>query len=182
MKVFLRAFEPDDLKLINAWHNDEEINSQTGGSKYFVSSFYDKKWIEDKMLNNRDNVYCAICETESSEMIGYISLNNIDYRNGKADWGGIVLGNKSKRSKGYASFAAFLILKYGFEELGLNKITGYWLESNTASIMIGKLFGFKKEGILRKEVFKNGQFQDVTVMSILKEEYQTLKENFGWKL
>ena len=181
MKIFLRAFEPDDLKLINEWHNDEDINSQTGGVKYFVSSFYDKKWLEDKMLNNRDNVYCAICEHESAKMVGYISLNNIDYRNRKADWGGIVLGDKTKRSKGYASEASFQILKYGFEELGLNKVTGYWLESNTASIIIGKLFGFRKEGTLRQDVFKNGEFRDVTVMSIIKEEYQVLKENFGNK-
>ena len=45
MEVYLRAFEITDLTLINKWHNDDEINSLTGGNKYFVSSEYDKKWL-----------------------------------------------------------------------------------------------------------------------------------------
>ena len=178
MNVFLRAFEPDDLQLINKWHNDDDINSLTCGSRYFVSSIYDKKWLEDKMLNNSKNVYCAICEKETGNMVGYVSLNDIDYRNSKAAWGGIIIGNEQNRNKGYASNATFLILQYAFEELGLNKVTGYWLESHKASLLIGQMFGFKKEGMLRQEVFKNGVFNDVVVMSMLKEEYNLMKENY----
>lgn len=181
MKIYLRAFEPGDLSLLNEWHNDEEINSQTLGNKYFVSSFYDRKWLEEKMSNNRDNVYCAICEKTTNKMIGYVSLNDIDYRNRKAVWGGIVIGDKNSRSKGYASDAAFMILKYAFEELGLNKVTGYWLQTNKASLVISQLLGFTKEGILRKDVFKRGEYQDVLVMSMLKEEYNFLKEKYGDK-
>lgn len=178
MKVYLRAFESDDLSLLNKWHNDNEINQLTCGNSYFVSSFYDKQWIEEKMLNNNENVYCAICEKQTSKMIGYLSLNHIDYRNSKAVWGGIIIGDKQSRSKGYASNATFLILKYAFEELGLNKITGYWQESHNTSIVLGQMMGFKKEGVLRGDVFKDGNYKNVVIMSILKEEYTLLKKNY----
>jgi RimJ/RimL family protein N-acetyltransferase len=179
MNVFLRAFEMDDLPLINKWHNDEDINSLTGGNKYFVSSYYDKRWLEDKMLNNKDNIYCAICKKKTGNMIGYVSLNDIDYRNRKALWGGIVIGDKESRNKGYASNATFQLLQYAFEELGLNKVTGNWLQSHKTSLLLGQLFGFKKEGVLRSEVFKGGEYHNVVIMSMLKQEYQLLKQNYG---
>ena len=33
MRVYLRAFELDDYKLINKWHKDEEITEFVGGNK-----------------------------------------------------------------------------------------------------------------------------------------------------
>jgi len=179
MKVYLRAFEIEDYKLINKWRKDEEIQSLTGGNKFFVSSEREKKWVEDKIFNDINEIYCAICLKENNKMIGYISLNNIDLRNRKAFWGGMLIGDKSERNKGYATNAAYLMLKYGFEELNLNKITSEWLEDNKASIIIGKMIGFKQEGIFKKEIYKNGKYNNVIIMSLFKDNFKYLKENFG---
>jgi len=181
MKVYLRAFEYTDLELINKWHNDEEINLMTGGNKYYISSEYDKKWLEDKMLNNTKNIYCAVCIKKNDKMIGFISLNNIDYRNRKAYWGGMLIGDKEERNKGYATNAAYLMLRHGFEELCLNKITGHWIEDNKASILIGKMMGFKQEGKLKDEVYKNDKYNNVIIMSLFKDDFKYVKENFGGK-
>lgn len=178
-ELHLRAFEYEDLELINRWHNDEEINSMTGGAKRYVSSEYDKKWLEDKMLNNSTNIYCAICTKNKNKIIGFISLNTIDYINRKAYWGGLLIGDKEERNKGYATNATYLMLKYGFEELGLNKITGHWLEDNKVSIILGKMMGFKQEGKLKDEVYKNGRFNNVIIMSLFNDDFKFLKENFG---
>ena len=173
MKVYLRAFETTDLELLNQWHNDEEINLLTTGRKYFVSSEYDKKWLENKMFDNNSQVYCAICETESKKMIGYTGLTEIDYVNRKAFWGGLVIGDKAARNKGFATSASIQILKYGFCELGLNKIWAYWLdEHKTALFTTGKMLGFVKEGLLRQDVFKGNKFHDVIIMSLLKADFE----------
>lgn len=38
--------------------------------------------------------------------------------------------------------------------------------------------GYKKEGLLRQSVYKNGKFQNQIIMSILSNEfYEMLKEN-----
>lgn len=179
LKVYLRAFEYDDLNQINIWHNNNDMNSLTGGNRFFVSSVFDKKWLEDKMMNNINNVYCAVCITESGKMIGFISLNDIDYRNRKAHWGGMLIGDVEERKKGYATSAAYLMLKFGFEELNLNKITGYWLEDNVSSLLIGKRLGFQEEGKLNEEVFKNNKYNNLIIMSLFKENFQYVKENFG---
>lgn len=169
--IYLRAFELSDLPLINQWHNDPDINLWTGGRQYFVSIEYDRQWIEEKIFNNNTQIYCAICEVGSKEIIGYISLNDINLVNRNAFWGGIVI-DQSVRGEGYATKAAVQILKYGFFTLGLKKISGKWLVQNTVSIFMAKMLGFIQEGVLRKEVFKNNQFCDVLVMSILKEEFE----------
>jgi ribosomal-protein-alanine N-acetyltransferase len=178
MSIYLRAFEPGDLELINKWHNDDEINSLTTGRKYFVSSEYDKKWLLDKMLDNKSQVYCAICEEVSKKMIGYTGLTEIDYLNRKAFWAGLVIGDKSSRSKGYATSTSIKILSYGFYELGLNKIWGYWLDDHkTAQFTTGLMLGFVKEGLLREEVFKGNKFHDVFIMSLLKVDFEKYKLN-----
>jgi RimJ/RimL family protein N-acetyltransferase len=171
MKVYLRAFESQDLDLLHKWHNDDEINMVTGGRKFFISKERERKWLEDKMLNDRDQLYCAICIAESLKMIGFTSLNEIDYVSRKAVWGGIAIGDSTERGKGYAKSASILLFNHGFNELNLNKIYGRWLASNEGSIILGKKLGFKQDGILREELFKGNKFHDIIVMSLLKSEF-----------
>lgn len=177
MKVYLRALELGDAAAINVWRNDEEIQLLTGGNKYFVSLEGERDWVAQKMNSDKE-VYLAICLAESKKMIGYLSLNSIDLRNRRCDWGGIVLDRDERKNSGYGSEAAYLVLKHAFCELGLNKVTGYWLETHKVSIMLGKLLGFREEGKFREHVFKGGKFHNVVVMSLLKPEFEKLSETF----
>ena len=139
MKVYLRSFEYEDLKLIHQWHTNEGINMLTGWNKFFISKERERKWIEDKMLNDHNQIYCAICKDENQKMMGYTSLNEIDYINWKAFWRGLVIGDKSNRNKWFATSALIQILTYGFYELGLNKITGKWLKDEDKKLFITRL-------------------------------------------
>ena len=172
MKVYLRAFEQGDLDLVHQWHNDDEITDLMGGRKFFISKERERTWLEDKMFNDRDQLYCAICITDSSKIIGYTSLNEIEHVHRKAFWGGIVIGDKTERNKGFATSAAIQLLKYGFCELNLNKIYGKWLDTNKTSLFMGKMLGFKYEGTLREDIFKGNKYHDIIIMSILKQEFE----------
>jgi len=172
MRVYLRAFELDDYKLINKWRKDNEITKFLGGNKYFISSERDRKWIEEKIFDNKTSNYLAICLKDSEEMIGYLSIINIDWRNRNAEWGGIIIGNKEHQRKGYSKEAAYLMLDFIFNELGMNRFYGYWLESNKASIQMGLKLGFKQEGILRECIYKNGKYNNLLLLSILKKEFE----------
>ncbi|HZS70339.1 MAG TPA: GNAT family protein [Candidatus Acidoferrum sp.] len=178
MKVYLRAFELDDYKKINLWRRDEEVYRLTGGNKHFVSSERDRKWVEDKIFNNQTEIYLAICLTGTDEMIGYLSLSNIDYRNRRAEWSGIVIGDNQYRGQGYASQAIYLLLEYAFDELGLERVSGSWLADNAVSLFVGKMLGFQQEGVLRRYVYKSGRYHDMIIMSLLREEFEALKSRF----
>src|SRR4051812_28633462 len=110
--VYLRAFEPDDYKKINAWRRDDAIYQLTTGNRHFVSSENDRKWVLDKSINNQTEIYLAICLAKDGLLIGYVSLSDIDYRNRRAEWSAIVIGEKEYRGQGYATEAVYLLLEY----------------------------------------------------------------------
>lgn len=170
--IFLRAFEIEDSNLINKWRNDDEIQSLLGGNRYYVSLHKEKKWVEEKIFNNKEEIYWAVCLKTTKEMIGYISLNKIDLLNRNAFWGGIIIGDKKNRQLKNTLQAVYLVLEHGFYQLGLHKIYGQWLENNEASLLLGETFNFKTEGILRDNVFKNNKFNNVIVKSLLKNEFE----------
>jgi RimJ/RimL family protein N-acetyltransferase len=53
----------------------------------------------------------------------------------------------------------------------LNKISLEVLSNNIIALNLYKKLGFVTEGIKRQEVYKNNQWVDSIIMSILKNEY-----------
>ena len=174
-RVYLRAMEYSDLNLINQLHNHKDINKSTAGNTFFVSSEYDRKWLEDKMINNQKQIYWMICLKETSQAIGYVSLSDIDHWNKKIFLSGYTISPEFS-GKGYATEAAKLAIQYAFEELGMNRIEGRFLDDNAASQRVGSKLGYVQDGILRDYVFKNGRYHDVIFSSILRSDYEKLKE------
>lgn len=174
MEVFLRAFNISDSEIIYPWFCDKQVMSLTSGNTFFPSKDYTKKWVEDKIFDSR-NFYLAICLTDTQEMIGYLSVNEIDYKNNKALWGGLLIGNKNYWNKGLATKAAILMLEFVFEELNINLFWAFWLESNSASIRMGEKIGFRKIGTLPQSIYKSGQYHNQIIMCLLKEEYERIR-------
>jgi [ribosomal protein S5]-alanine N-acetyltransferase len=174
MKVFLRAFEPEDYLLINKWRRNDDFYQLTMANKYFISQERDKEWVKEKSIDDRKEIYLAICLVSNNEMIGYLSIKNIDWRNRKAMWGGITIGEVDNQRQGLAYDASILMFNYIFDELGLNKFYGYWLESHLPSIKLAIKLGFVQEGVLRDEAYKLGKFHNAILFSILKSEYDKL--------
>lgn len=168
-KVYLRAFEPEDYKTTISWRNDPEITDKLGGMKLFVSEAREKKWIEDTIFTSKD-IKLAVCVKQNNLHIGNVYLTGINYINRTAE-SHILIGNKDYWGKGLACEALHLILNYGFKELGLNRIEAHINLDNIASLKMHEKCGYKREGILRQSIFKNGCFKDIVVMSILREEF-----------
>ena len=74
--------------------------------------------------------------------------------------------------RGYMSDVVLEVVRYGFESLGLNRLYAYHMMRNPASGRILEKNGFKQEGLLRQRVRKWGQFEDVALWAILRQEWQ----------
>ena len=172
--LYLRAFEYSDLSLLNSIRNDDLLFQTTGGNKYYISSEYDKKWIEDKIFNNHNQLYLVICCKDIDEPIGYICATNIDYINRKAEWGGLVI-SKEFISKGFGTDTGYLFLDHLFGELGMNMVYAYVKEDNKASYRMSEKYGFKKDGLIRDFVYKQNSFQNAYVFTMLKSEYEIIR-------
>lgn len=170
-RLYLRAFEYEDLDFINKLRNNEVIFNYTCGNKYYISSEWDRKWIEDKISNNYNQLYLMICTIEDQQKVGYICITDIDYLNRKAQASGIIINEKFS-GKGYGTESTKLILEHLFYELGMNMVYGYWRTDQLASLKIAEKIGFQNDGLARSFVYKQNKFHDAYLLCILKDEFE----------
>lgn len=175
-RIYLRALEPDDYKVTVEWRHDEEIQKMVGGPKYFVSSEKEKEWVKNCIFDN-SRMVLGICLKENDKLIGTVNIQEIDWIN-RSCHVPILLGDKAEWSKGYATEARMLALKFAFDERGMERVWATIMDTNIASVKMHEKCGYKQEGIQRRAVFKDGRFHDLIMMSILKEEFCAIYKEY----
>ncbi|WP_432663643.1 GNAT family protein [Wukongibacter baidiensis] len=73
---------------------------------------------------------------------------------------------------GYMKEAVGAIVKYGFEQMDLNRIEAVVYPENIASEELLKRLGFQYEGLLRKYAYFREMYQDLNMLSLLRQEYK----------
>jgi len=164
----LKPVEETDLDLLVEWRNQPE-NWKSFFNKFPLSKSGQKKWYDQLVENNSKKLF--IIYLEDGTRIGSIGLDTIDYLNQNAEYGNLLIGNKNYEGLGYAKQASILLLNYCFFHLNMHKIYLKVFESNIKGINFYLKLGFIKEGILRQEIFADGVFNNVIVMSILRSAY-----------
>ena len=165
--VTLRAIELEDLELMKDMLNDSEIEDKVVGWSFPVSSYQQKKWFEN---NNSSTNLRFIIETPEDGPVGLATLVDIDWKNRYATHG-IKIGKKQLRSKGIGTDTVMAIMRYAFDELQLNRLNGSWFPTNIPSKNLYMKLGWKVEGIRRKYAYKKGEYRDLEICGILREEY-----------
>lgn len=169
--ITLREITLEDTPLIIKWRNAPSVknNFVYRGS---LTEENHRKYYEEKILTGNVAQF-IIVENESQAPIGSVYLRDIDHENAKAEFG-IFIGEENKRGKGYGKQAANLICRYGFEKLGLNRITLRVFPYNLSAINAYESVGFKQEAYFRQDVKINGKFEDMIHMAILSSEYKNI--------
>ncbi len=168
-KVNLRAVEKESIEQFRQWRNRPELR------KYFreyreLSSTMQNAWYENRVLSDDKQVNFEIRFKDA--LIGHCGLYYIDWIHRHAEFG-IYIGDDSYRSGGFGSDALRTLVKYGFNDLNLNKI---WCEvyTNNDALDVYRHIGFKDEGVLRQHYYNEGQYWDSTMLSMLKSECKFL--------
>lgn len=166
-KVRLRAIEREDLPTFVRWFNDQEVTRylQMSGP---LSLAQEERWFQSK-LEDEKNTVLAI-ETLDGVHIGNLGLHNVDYRNRHAQLG-IVIGEKEYWNQGYGTDAVRTALYYAFDELNLNRVFLRVYAYNQRAIRCYEKCGFRHEGTLRQDFFRNGEYHDTLIMGILRQEF-----------
>lgn len=73
--------------------------------------------------------------------------------------------------QGIMTEALQAVLRYGFEEMGLNRIQAIIDSENVQSMKLVHRLGFKKEGVLRQRSYFGSRFRDDVCFSLLKQEW-----------
>jgi len=171
-KIILRPLKIEDLEKTHEWRINLKLIKLTQGVSFPKTTEMDRDWF-NQALNDKSNrnIYFGIDEIETGDFIGIIQLNNIDYISGTAIWG-IIIGDRDKRGRGYSVEAANLFFVYAFNVLNLRKIFSYLISFNDATFrMHQKIGNFKPEGILENHVFFDGNYHDILILSLFKDDY-----------
>lgn len=177
--VTLRAIEIEDLEDLSRWANSPELWEKLGGWHFPYSKKSTEDWI--KTINNHDmkNQVYAI-SSEEVGIIGTANLVNIDWKNKNA-FHGMMLGDKESRGKGYALDAVMAIMRYAFDELGLNRLDGDMISTNKLSInFYTKRCGWEVEGVKKNWFYRKGECHDKVIVGITKDSYRRFVEEAGY--
>lgn len=171
-RIYLRALELDDYKTTIKWRRNEKMWNMIAGMKYFVSTEYEKKWIEDRIFS-KTHLTFACCLKETDEMIGLISFTNLDRINRRIRFYGKMI-DEAYWGKGFATEMLMLGLEYVFYDQGFERVYGYQMVTSDSSMKVNEKCGAKVEGVLRNSIYKNGKYVDERVFSILREDFEKI--------
>ncbi len=175
-RIILRSYSLEDADLIILWRNDKETTQYLGRIFRKNRSLAELKTIVQETMENQNETRWnyVIAEKETRKYLGGIDLTDID-RHDKNAVLSIVIGDATKRNKGYGTEAILLLLKYAFGALGLHRVSLNVWEGNPMALQCYKKIGFKEEGRLRDYRNDNGVYSDMIQMGILDHEF--IKKN-----
>lgn len=167
--VRLRAVEKEDFDLLFYLINSPKIENTVMGWNFPISRMAHTQWLET--FKNTMQCIRLMIELTNSKTIGMMILNQIDWKNRTAELGCKTFASLEDRIKGDTLDAVNGMLKFAFDELGMNCITAPTQETNLPALNLLRKAGFVEEGILRNRLYKSGKFINVISTSMLREEF-----------
>lgn len=175
--VFLRKFDEEDVPALHAFRNDPEVTNGLVGTSHGYSMKDLASWIEAHR-NRSDEILWAIANEVDNACIGHVGLYRIDYRIRKAEFA-ILIGSSSFQGRGLGRKISTWAVDYGFRELNLYKVSLTALPTNLRALSLYESLGFQRDGVLRSEQYRNGKYLDVIVMSLLRDEWRSWRQQLA---
>ncbi|WP_026898042.1 GNAT family N-acetyltransferase [Daejeonella oryzae] len=175
--IRLEYFTPEDFPLLIEWIDSEELLTNWAGSQFKFPLSTEKLQHYLKKSNDFEHsgtlIYKAV-DVASGKNVGHISLSVIDRENRSARITRVLVGNTGERGRGLGTEIIKSMLKMGFEDLNLHRMSLGVYDFNEAGIKCYKNCGFSIDGVLRDIKRRPDSFWSIVEMSILEDEYNRI--------
>ncbi|MHC1769402.1 MAG: GNAT family N-acetyltransferase [Verrucomicrobiia bacterium] len=170
-RLILRPLTLEDAPVVQHLAGRREIADTTISIPHPYSAQQARDWISGHMEARAQlkGMVFGVELTRTNQLIGTIGLREIDQEHLKAEMGFWI--GMDWWGNGYATEAARRLIRYGFQELGLNRIYAHHMVRNPASGRVLEKIGMQREGLLRQRVRKWGRFEDVFMLAILSQDW-----------
>ncbi|AZN40391.1 GNAT family N-acetyltransferase [Paenibacillus albus] len=168
-RLFLRLFEASDAESVQTLAGDAEVARTTLAIPHPYPDGAAEAWIERiRTAYQEGKIYSlAIVPKESGSVIGCVTLRvsksdnkgDLAYWVGRPFWG-----------QGYATEAAKALLKFGFEDLNLNRVVAAAMTNNPASYTVMQKIGMKREDNEPKQILKDGVYEDLVHYGLFRSD------------
>ncbi len=169
-RLILRPFTLEDAPEVTRLAGDRAIAETTRQIPHPYEEGMAGEWIGTHAAKFEvgEEINFAVTLRADGTLLGAISLMNIEkghqaelgYWIGVPYWG-----------HGYATEAARCVVDYALTTLNLARVHAHHLSRNPASGKVMRKIGMKFEGCRRRHFLKWGQFEDIEMYGILREEW-----------
>lgn len=167
VSVDLKKMDESDIEQVRQWRNSKEVSVHML-SQHIISEEQQIKWFE-AVKKNTTQLYFVI-QAKNGNKLGVVNFSSIDSETGTAE-PGLYIGETRERNSLYGMEAYYLLLKYGFEELKLDKVYGTALSSNPTAMKMNKSFGYTIDGIIKDGISVDGVYGDLVRLFLLKKDF-----------
>lgn len=174
-RVILRPIEKEDAQAMQVWQNDPAV------TKFLMRGFplslqEEEDWVLGLPKRSHTDVVLAI-QVIDGPFIGTMGLHRINWVDRTATTG-TAIGQKEYWGKGYGTDAKMILLDYAFNTLGLRKINSAAIGFNGRSIGFNSKCGYKEEGRLRQQIYRDGEYHDEVLLAVFREDWLPLWEEY----
>jgi [ribosomal protein S5]-alanine N-acetyltransferase len=169
-RLILGPFTLQDAPAVKDLAGEREIAATTANIPHPYEDGMAEEWINTHQdaFDKGESVTFAIVRKADKQLIGAIGVHiypinqlaEMGYWIGKPYW-----------KQGYCTEAAAEVIRYSFEQLGLNRIQARHMTKNPASGRVMQKIGMKYEGTLRQSILRWEKFEDAAMYSILRNEF-----------
>ena len=166
-KVILRAVERNDLQRLHELQRNVDLVLLGDGEWQPVPLAAQEKSY-DKYLSQEEKAWFVI--EAGGKVIGDINLHHRDHRSRTSAFG-IGIYDPEYVGQGYGREAISLLLDWMFRIQNYQRV---WLDTwatNERDIRCYRALGFVEEGRQRRQIYVDGQYIDVVMMGLLREEW-----------
>ncbi len=169
-RLLMRKMLPCDCDDMYEYASSDEVTRYllwqphltVGVTRLFLQS------LQREYSKGRHREWALVCR-ENNKMIGTCGFTRIDEENKIAELGYVL--NPSYWGQGYACEAAEMLISIAFDYLGMQRVEIRYMEENQASRRVGEKCGMTFEGVLRHFMLVKGEYRNIGICSILREEY-----------
>ena len=167
-RLILRPFEDSDAPVLCVLRSPEvtyNLLSDTQSEDEAAS------WVvrARESVDQKHGYPMAVTLKESGRLMGVCGLFRLSWEHMHAEL--IYWLGKDFWDKGYMTEAARRMVQFGFEELGLERISVGCFARNKASARIIEKLGFQFEGLARHAYRKDGEFLDELRFGMIRSDY-----------
>jgi RimJ/RimL family protein N-acetyltransferase len=162
--VELRRHDRANYQLYARWYGDEEIWRLTSWAKEPLRRSEVERLFENREKSSADDSF-AIHREGDNEPIGVVSLVKVSKSDASAELS-VIVGDERDRNEGLGTEAIRIILRYAFEDLGLEQVSLSVFEFNEPAIHAYEKLGFEREGRIQRAVRRDGTPHDAILMKV----------------
>lgn len=172
-KYYLRPLETSDCEAFYKWSLDREVTLYSLSSYAYPQSKSDiEKWL-NTINSSSKTVSFGICSKSNDQLIGYAGVSGISTLNRSGEYF-ILIGEKEYWGQGVGTEVTRVVTDYAIQTLGLHRVQLTASSRNVGAIKVYEKAGYVHEGIMRQSGFRNGEFVDKVLMSVLSSEWKSI--------